>query len=96
MKDKVSKFVSVLNGSNLKHESTAVVSVSCCAHAQLLSNSRWLRTMSTPNEVWVIEQPDFGCQSVSRWSVWLAFGRCHVVCLTSKYFTPFGKKSAKI
>lgn len=96
MKDKVSKFVSVLNGSNLKHESTAVVSVSCCAHAQLSSNSRWLRTMSTPNEVWVIEQPDFGCQSVSRWSVWLAFGHCHLVCLTSKYFTPFAKKSAKI
>ena len=40
MKDKVSKFVSVLNGSNLKRESTAVVSVSCCDHAQLSSNSR--------------------------------------------------------
>lgn len=40
MKDKVSKFVSVLNGSNLKRESTAVVSVSCCDRAQLSSNSR--------------------------------------------------------
>ena len=40
MKDKVSKFVSVLNGSNLKRESTAEVSVSCCDHAQLSSYSR--------------------------------------------------------